>query len=78
VAAATEWRLDSSPRCNRGFNRGIKPAPDGAKEMFGRRDYSFAPAGAFTIVRLKPTARAVGYWRALLRSLGWQLLAVAW
>ena len=46
--------------------------------MFGRRDYSFAPAGAFTIVRLKPTARAVGYWRALLRSLGWQLLAAAW
>ena len=36
AAAATEWRLDSSPRCNRGFNRGIKPAPDeGGRNVFG-------------------------------------------
>jgi hypothetical protein len=34
------------------------------------RDFSFAPAGAFFVVNLKPTARAVGYYRALLRSLG--------
>jgi hypothetical protein len=31
-------------------------------------DFSVAPAGAFSIVKLKPTARAVGYYRALLRS----------
>ncbi len=33
-----------------------------------RRDFSVAPAGAFSVVNLKPTARAVGYFHTLLRS----------
>ena len=45
----------------------------GRKKCFLRRGFSCAPAGAFISVRLEPTARAVGYWRTLLRSLGCRL-----
>ena len=57
----------------------------GRKKDFVRRDFSVAPAGAFSVVNLETTARAVGYYRALLRSLergkrrsrwGWWLVAV--
>jgi hypothetical protein len=44
----------------------------GAAEEYVRRDSSTAPAGACSILNRKPTADAVGYWRALLRSLNWE------
>jgi hypothetical protein len=45
----------------------IKPRL-GRKKYFSRCDFSVAPAGAFSVVNLKPTACAVGYYRTLLRS----------
>ena len=76
AAAATEWRLDSSPRCNRGFYRATEPAPDGAEEMFGRRGFSCAPAGAFTTVRPNPQ---LALWATGARcSAAWAADLAAW
>jgi len=73
-SSAANWQRSHGGRKKvaHGASRGILcplgQAPDGAKEMFRAARFSVAPAGARWVGGSDSTARAVGYFRMLLRS----------